>query len=120
MKCGCVKLRGKNGRLGRTGSSPYSIDYDKMSTKENAVICDGDVIAKVDVAAEPYYGGCGYSVEVNYRCNKCGEVIFCELPHDAAQLTDWLNEWLKNMTPAERDELIRKQRARNRLGNADV
>ena len=44
------------------------------------VICDGEIEATVAAEDEPHFGGHSASLEVTYKCKKCGNTHFPELP----------------------------------------
>lgn len=66
--------------------------------------CGGKV--KISVELE-YYGSCncsGGSIEVKYKCERCGNTIFPELPHTADPLSDFLTGVLDRMTAEEYEQ----------------
>jgi hypothetical protein len=59
-------------------------------------VCGGDIQASVLAVDEPYYGGSSASLEVNYRCDRCGQTKFDGLP-DAYSISDFLTAVIAKM-----------------------
>jgi hypothetical protein len=57
--------------------------------------CDGEIIAEVSAIAEAYWGGSSAELEVKYKCNKCGQTYYKELPHTPEELSEWITKKLK-------------------------
>lgn len=67
------------------GEGPFSADGKNFRSREELVnagyvVCDGNVVATVKAEDEPYFGGASAVLAVSYRCDKCGNTTFLELP----------------------------------------
>jgi hypothetical protein len=43
--------------------------------------CGGDIEAEVEAVDEPYFGGSSATLEINYKCVRCGNPCFFTLPN---------------------------------------
>jgi len=76
--------------------------------KEDFVECAGEIIATVEAVDEPDWG-CSYaSLEINYKCNKCGIQHFPELPHDSESLSKLVTEAIAKISKKQRAEVLAK------------
>lgn len=73
---------------------------------EGAERCDGNIIATVAAVDEPYMGGTSAKLEIEYKCDKCGETFYNELPEDAESLSTVLTQWVAGLPDGYRDERL--------------
>lgn len=54
--------------------------------------CDGRIICEVSAVDEPYYGGSSASLEIKYKCDKCGQTYFKHLPQNSSELSNFMTD----------------------------
>lgn len=59
---------------------------------DNAVVCDGKIIVNVAAVDEPYFGGSSAELEISYKCAKCGQTYYKELPRYSQELSEWMTK----------------------------
>lgn len=73
---------------------------------EGYVRCDGNIVASVCAVDEPDWGHSYAKLEVGYKCDKCGQEFFPELPTEpeslSALLTKSIDEIRENVGEASR------------------
>ena len=74
--------------------------------EEDFVECDGEIIAKVEAVDEPSWGDHYASLEIEYKCNKCGTVHFQELPQDSESLSKLVTQAIAKITKKQRAEAL--------------
>lgn len=52
--------------------------------------CDGNIICEVSAVDEPYFGGSSASLEIKYKCDKCGQTYFKHLPQTSGEMSDFM------------------------------
>lgn len=62
----------------------------------NWEICDGKIIADVEAVNEPDYGGSYAALNVTYKCNKCGQMSFPDLPNEFT-ISEFLTDIIEKM-----------------------
>lgn len=75
------------GDLGIYSSQPTLADY---LAKPNTEICDGNIIATVEADDELYMGGSNAILSISYKCDKCANDFFIELPQTGEELSAML------------------------------
>lgn len=103
MKCGLNTYWWKYPRkLVCEGSVVMPEQIISMISKRNGQgfwkICDGDIEINVGVGYIPYFGGSDAELEVEFRCNKCGNSHYPDrnLPQ-SYNINEWLNKILKEI-----------------------
>lgn len=60
--------------------------------------CGGNIICTIDAKEEPYYGGCSAALDVEYKCDKCGQINFYpELPSYSSELSKFITKIIAEM-----------------------
>jgi len=80
--------------------------------------CDGNVKASINVHIDGGCSCCGYAnLEVEYKCDKCGNTHFEELPRDEESLSELLTEHVAKLSKASRkaklDEMVEAKAKRD-------
>jgi hypothetical protein len=116
MKCGSYVVREERRRKGSAKpyiktifkANPYTrfIDPD-MIIEPEWEICGGEIRANISAYDEPYYGGTSARLDVQYKCQECGETTFHELPRDDEGLSEFLTRIVADLSDEFRDEALR-------------
>ena len=61
---------------------------DLINTDE----CDGKIIATISAVDEPYFGGSSAELKILYKCEKCGQGYYKELPQTSFDLSEWMTK----------------------------
>ena len=73
--------------------------------KPNTEICDGNIVATVEAEDEPYMGGSSAVLSLTYKCDKCGNEFFPELPQSSEELSAMLTAQIASFDgPALREK----------------
>lgn len=64
------------------------VDLDNFSK------CTGNVRIRVSAEDEPYFGGTSASLNIEYKCDHCGQTNYSGLPDNEHALNVWLNNIL--------------------------
>lgn len=104
MKCNSKlvyfkKLSNRKRNLKFTVPASFSVeDYlntykqkDRLDL-ENIETCDGRIVAEISCYDDPYMGGTTATMEVIFRCDRCGQTHFPELPIGVQGLNDWITK----------------------------
>lgn len=81
-------------KLGWPGSSDTP-EYPQIHQPElftGTEECGGKIVASIQAIDEPYYGGHSATLEVEYKCQRCKNQHFPDLPSDSEGLSKWLTE----------------------------
>ena len=99
---------------------PYK-GHKSRYKEEDLEKCDGEVVATVSVGIDGGCGCCGYAeLRIEYKCKKCGNQDFEELPSDEETLSFFLTGFVAGMTEIQRfDRLTRKKEEQEKY-DADV
>jgi hypothetical protein len=54
--------------------------FESLIPPKGAKRCGGNIIVTVEAVNEPYFGGTSASLEITYKCDKCGCTWYPELP----------------------------------------
>lgn len=77
---------------------------------EDFEVCDGDIIARVEAVNESSYGCCSCSTyaefKVTYKCNKCGNEHFEELPQNSTEISKIVTDYISQMTDEQRKLIL--------------
>lgn len=93
MKCGSwlvpKKPRKNSKRVCYQVTPLFSTEVHKLPIPEGAIQCDGEIVAHISATIDGYGCSCCSmpSLEINYFCNKCGNMYFGELPYSSDGLT---------------------------------
>ena len=79
--------------------------------KPNTEICDGNVVATVEAEEEPYMGGSSAILSITYKCDKCANDFFPELPQSGEELSAMLTGHIaaldeKSLREQKRDDVV--------------
>lgn len=103
------------GDLGIYSSQPTLADY---LAKPNTEVCDGNIVATVEAADELYMGGSNAILSISYKCDKCANDFFIELPQSGEELSAMLTAHIATLDEKplrtviaenERNEAYRQQ-----------
>lgn len=61
----------------------------------NTENCEGKIVATVSAIDEPYFGGSSAELKISYKCDKCGQSYYEELPQIASSLSEWITKKLE-------------------------
>ena len=86
--------------------NPEDISLKIDPDRDIDYICDGDIEAVVGTEDQPYYGGCTTVLDVNWKCNKCGQVFaHPELPTEPNEFSKFVTKLLESAPQELLDEL---------------
>ena len=54
--------------------------FESQIPPKDAKPCGGNIIVTVEAVDEPYFGGTSSTLEITYKCDKCGCTWYPELP----------------------------------------
>jgi hypothetical protein len=121
MKCGCYVVYEKRKKKG-SGKlymkavktvTPFHVQRGVIERPENSVVCDGDIIINVSAIEEPYFEeGSSPVLEVEAKCNKCGNTDFSEILNMYSNNEDisyLAMKGIANITEEERQEIIQRK-----------
>ena len=85
----------------------YYIAAGRFSPDPDMVECDGDLEVLIDAEMDGECACSSYAVlNIKYKCKKCGNEEFRELPQDSKELS-YLMEWyLEELPEEQRDRLL--------------
>jgi hypothetical protein len=68
-------------------------------TRDEFEVCGGRVTVKIENKIDPGYGygdlcDCSPSLHIDYKCERCGNIYFDNLPSDEDELCKVLQAWL--------------------------
>ena len=111
MKCKCLVKPGKKKPLPKFSYVLYrqwqeSKDWQPDPGTEQ---CDGDIVVEVRAVEEPEWGGTNAALEIEYRCSKCGNLFFGELPQTSEELSRFLTSIIAAMTDEQRETFIQRR-----------
>ena len=81
-----------------------------VSKDWNDVRCDGNVSVNIRAIDEPEWGGSFANLEVEYKCEKCGNIHFEELPNSDIELSEFMQEAIGALTEKQRDIRLAKHK----------
>lgn len=73
--------------------APSSLDL--LQRGYNA--CHGTVQATVSAVDDPYWGGTSAQLEIDYKCDTCGQTFFPELPATAEDLSKFVTDMVARL-----------------------
>jgi len=95
--------------------------YKQRYKEEDLVQCDGQVAVSVRVSIDGGCACCGsVELEVEYKCNKCGNTDFPELPNDKESLSDFLTGFFAGMEEDHRFQWLMDEKAKQEKDDAKM
>lgn len=79
------------------GVFPTGPTFAEALDKPDTEVCDGQIIATVEAEEEPYMGGSSAVFSVSYRCDKCSNQFFLELPQDEESVSAMLTSYIATL-----------------------
>ena len=77
--------------------------HEKQKDREHLIAiaeeCGGTIKVWIQALDEPYFGGSSASLEVEWKCDRCGWIAF-EFPTDRDDLCSFINELTEDVTCA--------------------
>jgi hypothetical protein len=71
---------------------PLGTNYYGLPKYEDAEeICDGRILVNIEAVDEPDWGGTYATLVVEYKCEKCGNILFPHLPNKY-ELKDYMQK----------------------------
>ena len=67
-------------------------------------LCDGEIIVSIQAVDEPDWGSSSAVLEVSYKCNKCGNCCFPELPQTPEEISSFVQTAVLRLS--EEDKLV--------------
>ena len=116
MKCeNLVKLR-KQKRSGRLVVDKRAPIFNWRAPQQSDpphtaqhVTCGGQLRPRIKLEADPYWGGCGFDIEIEYKCSRCGTYADpLELPQDVKGLEEFLAQIIAELPRREVERLREK------------
>lgn len=97
--------------LGVFNSQPT---FEQYLEAPNTEVCDGNIVATVDAEDEPYMGGSSAAFTVSYKCDRCDNQFYPELPQNAEGVSAMLTAQIAGLdaTPlraAKREATLRER-----------
>src|SRR3972149_5403610 len=102
MKCGCLikrEMRGKKKpklkivkqitRLWQRYAQDANVP-EHLQIENDMELCDGEIIVSIRAVDEPDWGGSYATLELSYKCNKCGNCCFPELPQTPEEISSFV------------------------------
>ena len=99
---------------------PYK-GHESRYKEEDLEKCEGDVVATVAVGIEGGCGCCGSAeLRIEYKCKKCGNTDFAELPSDDESLSKFLTGFVSSMGEVERFDRLNRKKEEQKAYDAQI
>lgn len=96
------------------GVFPDNPTMAQKLSEPNTSICGGKIVATVEAEDEPFFGGHSATLSITYKCDKCDNTIYPELPQTAEDLSKFLTAHIGDIEAGPLREKAKERELRER------